>query len=454
MNQHVTTPYSPVCSQCSQSHICPQNKECPMPHQKNNRPVLSWKSHYQVHNHTWTKYSSPRGIPETQQSIQWGLVPETSPVNFLGPHHRTTARSTKHPPRKTTPTHPGRKRQNAQICARTPQKRDNLCIQITLCSQFLLCEEKVWPVQDYWPINKWTKKNKNISPLIPQVVNHLSRCTKFIIIDICWGYNNIQIKGDEGKATFLTHKGLFEPTVMFFRLTNSPATFQMMINTIFQKEVGEGWLLMYMDDIAIHTARHPHETEEQHTTHHREYIYQMLDKLEEHDLYLKSEKCQFEKDEIKYLGVIMGKGCLQMSPKKLQGIADLSPPKNPTEVCSFIGFTRYYRYFIPNYSKIAQPLLDLIKKTTPWRWVTWWAIGMLMLTNIYIYFSHTPAGVVTTSFTLSYLLSNPLQPRPIVCTSLRIITKVLTLICRQFLWPYCCWNMSPLPKHSLKVALV
>ena len=89
---------------------------------------------------------------------------------------------------------------------------------------------------------------------------------------------------------------------------------------------------MYMDDIAIHMAKHPHETEEQNTAHHREYIHRMLDKLEEHDLYLKPEKCQFEKDEIKYLGVIVGKGQLQMSPKKLQGIANWSSPKNPTEV--------------------------------------------------------------------------------------------------------------------------
>ena len=94
----------------------------------------------------------------------------------------------------------------------------------------------------------------------------------------------------------------------------------------------------------------------------------MLDKLEEHDLYLKLEKCQFKKDEIEYLGVIVGKGHLQMSLKKLQGIADWSPPKNTTEVQSFLGFTGYYRYFIPNYSKIAWPLLDLTKKTTPWHW--------------------------------------------------------------------------------------
>jgi hypothetical protein len=57
-----------------------------------------------------------------------------------------------------------------------------------------------------------------------------------------------------------------------------------------------------------------------------------------------------------------------MDPKKLKGIADYQPPTNPTKVCKFLGFTGYYQYFILNYSKIAQPLLDLTKKTTPWHW--------------------------------------------------------------------------------------
>ena len=105
------------------------------------------------------------------------------------------------------------------------------------------------------------------------------------------------------------------------------------------------------------------------TTHHLpQRICPLNDKLEEHNLYFKPEKCQFKKDKIEYLRVTVGKGHLQMSPKKLQGIADWSPPKNLTEVWSFLGFTGYYRYFIPNYSKIAWPLLDLIKKTTPWHW--------------------------------------------------------------------------------------
>ena len=99
-----------------------------------------------------------------------------------------------------------------------------------------------------------------------QIIDHLSGCTKFTTLDIRWVYNNIRIKeGDEWKGAFLTPEGLFEPTVMFFGLTNSPATFQTMMNTIFQQEVGEGWLSVYMDDMAIHMARLPHKTEEQHT---------------------------------------------------------------------------------------------------------------------------------------------------------------------------------------------
>jgi hypothetical protein len=93
-------------------------------------------------------------------------------------------------------------------------------------------------VQDYRPLNKWTIRNRNISPLIPQVIDRLAGCTLFMKFDIRWGYNNIRIKeGDEWKAAFLMPEGLFEPLVMFFGLTNSPATFQTVVNTIFQPHI-------------------------------------------------------------------------------------------------------------------------------------------------------------------------------------------------------------------------
>ena len=136
----------------------------------------------------------------------------------------------------------------------------------------------------------------------------------------------------------------------------------------FHQEVGEGWLSVYMDDMAIHTARLPHESEEQHIQWHRTYIHRVLTKLEENDLYLKLEKCKFKQEEIEYLGVIVRKNHLKMSPKILQGIADWPTPKTPMDIWQFLGFTGYYCYFIPNYSMIARLLLNLTKKTTPWHW--------------------------------------------------------------------------------------
>jgi Reverse transcriptase (RNA-dependent DNA polymerase) len=123
-------------------------------------------------------------------------------------------------------------------------------------------------------------------------------------LDIRWGYNNIRIKeGDEWKAAFITNKGLFKPTVMFFRLTNSPATFQTMMNSIFTNNITEKWLMVYMDDMAIHTKCQPKETEELHIQCHQSYVKCILDKLMRHNLFLKLEKCAFEQPSIEFLGV-------------------------------------------------------------------------------------------------------------------------------------------------------
>jgi hypothetical protein len=121
---------------------------------------------------------------------------------------------------------------------------------------------KLRPVQDYHPVNQWTVRNAYPLPLIPELINRLNSCSLYTKFDIRWGYNNIRIKeGDEWKAAFITNEGLFEPTVMFFGLTNSLATFQTMMNLIFSEEIAEQWLMVYMDDMAIHTKKKPDETE-------------------------------------------------------------------------------------------------------------------------------------------------------------------------------------------------
>ncbi len=106
-----------------------------------------------------------------------------------------------------------------------------------------------------------TIKNRYPLPLISELLDKLKKARYFTALDVRWGYNNIRIKeGDEWKAAFRTNRGLYEPTVMFFGLTNSPATFQAMMNEIFRDLITEGFVVVYLDDILIFT-----ETMEEHT---------------------------------------------------------------------------------------------------------------------------------------------------------------------------------------------
>jgi len=228
---------------------------------------------------------------------------------------------------------------------------------------------KLRPVQDYHPINNWMVKNKYPLPLIPQLVDHLRGCSLYTKFDIRWGYNNVCIKGgDEWKAAFMTNEGLFEPTVMFFGLTNSPATFQTMMNSVFAPEIAEQWLTIYMDDMAIHTAKLPDESDKQHLERHHKLVKRILAKLQEHNLFLKLEKCTFEQPKIEFLGVNVDQGTVQMDDMKIEKVKKWITPHNIREVCKFLGFTGYYCYFIQDYSKKACPLLYLTHNTTPWHW--------------------------------------------------------------------------------------
>ena len=159
--------------------------------------------------------------------------------------------------------------------------------------------------------------------------------------------------GDQWKAAFIMNQGLFEPTVMFFGLTNSPATFQTMMNTIFREEMAQGWLTIYMDDMAIHTGLREGETDQQHQDQHRQCVKQVLTTLQKHNLFLKPEKCSFEQGEIEFLGIKVNYGQVHMDEHKVQEAQEWPEPKSITEVQQFLGFTGFYRYFIEGYSNIA-----------------------------------------------------------------------------------------------------
>ena len=177
--------------------------------------------------------------------------------------------------------------------------------------------------------------NKTPLPLIKEVIDRLHGAKIFLKMDICWGFNNIRIKeGDEEKAAFIMSEGLFKLTVMFFRLTNSPAMFQTMMNAILQPVIVEGKVQVYMDDILVYTSM----MEE-----HQELIRQVLQILKENCLFLKPEKCEFTKEQVNYLGVIVSTNGVQMDLAKVEVITTWPIPKKLVEVQEFIGFLNFYQ---------------------------------------------------------------------------------------------------------------
>ena len=125
-------------------------------------------------------------------------------------------------------------------------------------------------------------KNNYLLSLISDVLENIGIKKLFTKMDLRWGYNNIRIKkGDKWKAAFTMLEESFEPTVMFFRLTNSPATFQAMMNELLRDLINTGKVAVFIDDVIVET-----ETEEGHD----ELVVEVVKKLEENDLYVKPEK--------------------------------------------------------------------------------------------------------------------------------------------------------------------
>jgi hypothetical protein len=146
---------------------------------------------------------------------------------------------------------------------------------------------------------------------------------------------------------------------MYFGLTNSPATFQMMMNEIFQDLVLQGVICVYIDDILIFT-----KTKEEH----RRISRIVLERMRENKLYLWHNKCDFEKERIKYLGIIISHNHVEMDPVKVAGVQEWPVPKSKKEVQSFVGFANFYRRFIASFSHHARALFDLTKKDVKFEW--------------------------------------------------------------------------------------
>jgi len=209
-------------------------------------------------------------------------------------------------------------------------------------------------VQDYRYLNKWTIKNDYSLPLISDMVENIGMKKVFTKMDLRWDYNNIQIKeGDEWKATFTISKGSFKPTVMFFGLTNSPATFQAMMNKLLRDLINMGKVVAFIDNVIVWT-----EIEEGHD----EIVAEIIKRLEENNLYIKLEKCKWKVRKVGFLGVVIGPEEIKMEEEKVKGVLDWLTPKCVKDIQKFLGLANYYHQFIKGFTSIARPLHDMVKK--------------------------------------------------------------------------------------------
>ncbi|KAG9590724.1 hypothetical protein KCU77_g7839, partial [Aureobasidium melanogenum] len=206
---------------------------------------------------------------------------------------------------------------------------------------------------DYRGLNAMTVKNRYPLPLITETLARLSRAKNYTKLDIISAFNRLRIKeGDEWKTAFRTRYGLFEYLVMPFGLCNGPASFQNFINDTL-REYLDVFCTAYLDDILIYS-----EDEAEHERH----VKLVLEKLREAGLQVDITKCEFNVEQVEYLGLVVTTEGTRMDPKKVQTILEWPELKNVKDVQSLLGFANFYRRFIYGFSAIVSPLTALTKK--------------------------------------------------------------------------------------------
>lgn len=206
---------------------------------------------------------------------------------------------------------------------------------------------------DYRALNTLTVKDHFPIPTIDELLDELGNAQWFSRLDLAQGFHQIRMKTkDIPKTAFRTHHGHYEYTVMPFGLCNAPSTFQATMNDLFRPFLRK-FVLVFFDDILIFSQQF-----DQHIDH----LKLVLEKLAQHQFYLKQSKCAFAVQQVSYLGHIVSVKGVEPEPSKIQAMLDWPKPTSLKSLRGFLGLTGFYRRFIRDYAKLAAPLTALLKK--------------------------------------------------------------------------------------------
>lgn len=214
-------------------------------------------------------------------------------------------------------------------------------------------ENKYRVVVNFRKLNSITIGDAFPMPDVTTILDQLGKARYFTCLDMASGYHQVPIHPqDKQKTAFSTDSGHYEFQRMCFGLKGAPATFQRLINRVLQGINGFK-AFVYLDDIVVIST-----TLVEHITQLRE----VFTRLRKYNLQLQPPKCEFLKHEVRYLGHIITESGVKPDPEKISCIVNYRTPSNTKEVKSFLGLVGYYRRFIKDFSKIAKPLTNLLKK--------------------------------------------------------------------------------------------
>jgi hypothetical protein len=212
---------------------------------------------------------------------------------------------------------------------------------------------------DYRSLKEVTIKNKNPLPRIDELFDQLKGAYIFSKIDLRSGYHQLKIRAtDIPKTTFITRYGLYKYTTMSFEFTNAPAYFMYLTNKVFMEYLDK-FVVVFIDDILIFS-----KNEEEHD----EHLRLVLQKLRENQQYAKLNKCEFWLRKVSFLGHIISEGGISVDPSKVKDVLRSKTLQNVLDIRSFLGLVGYYRRFIEGFSRISEPMAELLEKNNTFEW--------------------------------------------------------------------------------------